>query len=193
LQPKPNRTVEARFPKIIGAGKKIKIGLATVPLFLYQIIFMNYFLPIHNILRWAVLLFGLWALLNALTGVFSKRNYSGSDNKIGLFFMICCDIQLLIGLILYFNNSWFDQLKNNTSVVMKTGALRFFAMEHSLMMIIAWLLVHLGRSMVKRSDIDAQKHKRSLIYFGIALVIILAMIPWPFKQAGIARQLFPQF
>ena len=76
---------------------------------------------------------------------------------------------------------------------MKTGALRFFAVEHALMMIIAWLLVHIGHSMVKRSDIDAQKHKRSLIYFGIAIVIILSMIPWPFKQAGIARQLFPQF
>jgi hypothetical protein len=142
---------------------------------------MNYTIIVHNILRWAVLLFGLWTLINALTGVFSKRNYTSSDNKANLFFMISCDIQLLVGLILYFSNSWFDNLKVNTS------------MEHSLMMIIAWLLVHIGRSMVKRSDIDAQKHKRSLIYFGIALAIILAMIPWPFRQVGIARQLFPQF
>lgn len=156
---------------------------------------MNYFLPIHNILRWAVLLFGLWAVLKALSGVFSKRNYNGSDNKVGLFFMISCDIQLLIGLILYFNNSWFESLKTHTREVMKNenGFSRFFSMEHSLMMIIAWLLVHIGRSMVKRSDIDAQKHKRSLIYFGITMIIILLMIPWPFKQPGIARQWFPQF
>lgn len=153
---------------------------------------MNYILPIHNILRWAVLLFGLWTLVNALTGVISKRNYGGADNKANLFFMICCDIQLLIGLILYFNNSWFNQLKSNAGEVMKNGTLRFFAMEHALMMIIAWLLVHLGRSMVKRTDIDAQKHKRSLIYFGIALLIILAMIPWPFR-AEIARPLLRGF
>ena len=76
---------------------------------------------------------------------------------------------------------------------MKNGAMRFFAMEHALMMIIAWLLVHVGRSMVKRADTDAQKHKRSLIFYGIALLIILAMIPWPFRQAGIGRQWFPQF
>jgi hypothetical protein len=158
-----------------------------------QTIFMNYTVIVHNILRWAVLFFGLWTLINALTGVFNKRNYNSGDNKANLFFMISCDIQLLIGLILYFSNSWFDNLKANTSVVMKDAALRFFSMEHSLMMIIAWLLVHIGRSMIKRSTIDAQKHKRSLIYFGIALVIILAMIPWPFRQVGIARQLFPQF
>jgi hypothetical protein len=154
---------------------------------------MNYTVIVHNILRWAVLLFGLWVLINALTGVFSKRNYTSSDNKANLFFMISCDIQLLLGLVLYFGNSWFDNLKSNTAEVMKNAGMRFFSMEHSLMMIIAWLLVHIGRSMVKRSTIDAQKHKRSLIYFGIALAIILAMTPWPFRQAGIARQWFPQF
>jgi uncharacterized membrane protein YphA (DoxX/SURF4 family) len=71
--------------------------------------------------------------------------------------------------------------------------MRFFAMEHALMMIIAWLLVHVGRSMVKRADTDAQKHKRTLVFFGIALLIILAMIPWPFRATGIGRQWFPQF
>jgi uncharacterized membrane protein YphA (DoxX/SURF4 family) len=154
---------------------------------------MDYFKLAHNLLRWAVLLFGLWAVISALTGVLSKKNYRSADNKANLFFMISCDIQLLIGLLVYFNNSWFESLKSNTAQVMKTTALRFFSIEHSLMMIIAWLLVHIGRSMVKRSDTDAQKYKRSLIYFGIALVIILAMIPWPFRQAGIARQWFPQF
>jgi hypothetical protein len=154
---------------------------------------MNYILPIHNILRWAVLLFCIWTLINALTGVFTKRNYTAADNKANLFFMISCDIQLLLGLVLYFNGMWFDRVKSNMGEVMKNSAERFFAVEHALMMIIAWLLVHVGRSMVKRSDIDAQKHKRSLIYFGIAILLILAMIPWPFKQAGIARQLFPQF
>jgi len=154
---------------------------------------MNYFLLSHNILRWAVLLFGLWTLFNAITGVLRKRNYSASDNRTNLFFMISCDIQLLIGLVLYFNNMWFDRVKSSMGEVMKNSTERFFAVEHALMMIIAWLLVHIGRSMVKRSAIDTQKHKRSLIYFGLAIVLILAMIPWPFRQAGIARQWLPQF
>jgi len=139
------------------------------------------------------LLFGVWTLFNALTGVIGKRNYTATDNKANLFFMISCDIQLLVGLILYFNGAWFELLKTSAKAVMQNAVPRFFAVEHALMMIIAWLLVHVGRSMVKRSDSDAQKHKRSLIYFGLAIVIILAMIPWPFRQPGIARQWFPQF
>ena len=178
---------------LFACGKNPPFPLQALPLFLCQIIFMNYTLIIHNILRWAVLLFGLWTLINALTGVLNKRNYYGADNKASLFFMISCDVQLLLGLILYFNNAWFDKLKTNTAEVMKDGVQRFFAMEHALMMIIAWLLVHIGRSMVKRSDTDVQKHKRSLIFFGLAIVIIIAMIPWPFRQVGIARQWFPQF
>ena len=154
---------------------------------------MNHVLLTHNILRWAVLLFGLWTLLNALTGVLSKRSYTGRDNKVNLFFMISCDIQLLLGLILYFNNGWFDMLKTNAKEVMKDGTTRFFALEHFLMMIIAWLLVHVGRSMVKRADTDTKKHRKSLLFFGLAIVLILAMIPWPFRQMGIAREWFPKF
>ena len=152
---------------------------------------MQIVLVIHNLLRWAVLIFGLWTLLNALTGVFSKRKYTSADNRSNLFFMISCDIQLLVGLILYFNNSWFDRLKdlgNN----MKEPALRFFTMEHMLMMIIAWILVHVGRASVKRAGTDTAKHKRMLIFFGIAILLILAAIPWPFREA-ISRPYFRLF
>ncbi len=107
--------------------------------------------------------------------------------------MISCDIQLSLGLILYFTGMWFEKVKIGMGEVMKDPTERYFAVEHALMMIIAWLLVHIGRSMVKRANNDALKYKRTLIYFGTALLIILLMIPWPFRPEGIARQLFPQF
>ena len=154
---------------------------------------MNYTLVIHSILRWAVLLFGLWAMWNALWGVLSKKSYTPTDNRVSLLFMISCDIQLLIGLILYFNGMWFNMLKDQTKEVMHDATNRFFAMEHALMMVIAWLLVHMARSMVKRAGTDPKKHRLSLIGFGLAILIILAMVPWPFRQPGIARQLIPQF
>jgi hypothetical protein len=154
---------------------------------------MTYVLYAHNILRWGVLLFGLWTVLNALTGVLAKRRYNNNDNRSNLLFMVFCDIQLLIGLVLYFNGAWFTMIKTDAKEVMKDSAMRFFAVEHILMMVIAWLLVHVGRSMVKRCNNDAKKHKKMLVYFGLAFIIILAMIPWPFRSPGIGRALFPQF
>jgi hypothetical protein len=145
----------------------------------------------HNLLRWAVMLFGLWTLFSAISGVISRRNYTVSDGRSNFFFMLSCDIQLLLGLILYFVNSWFDRLKdlgNN----MKEANTRFFTMEHALLMIIAWILVHVGRVSVKRATTASSKHKRSLLFFGLAILLILAAIPWPFREA-IARPLYRWF
>ena len=152
---------------------------------------MQIVLILHSLFRWAVLLFGFWTLLNAITGFFGKRTYTAGDNRSNLLFMVSCDIQLLIGLILYFTNGWFDRLKdlgNN----MKDPANRFFTMEHMSLLIVAWVLVHIGRSAVKRADTDAAKHKKMLIFFGIALLLILVSIPWPFRQV-IERPYFRWF
>jgi len=95
--------------------------------------------------------------------------------------MISCDIQLLIGLVLYYSNGWFDRLKdlgNN----MKDPINRFFTMEHTTLLIIAWILVHIGRAKVKTAQTDSAKHKRMLIFFGIAFLLIVISIPWPFRQ-----------
>ena len=78
---------------------------------------------LHNFLRWAVILFGLLTLINALTGVLKKRPFTKSDNTSNLFFMISCDLQLVIGLMLYFGNGWFDKLKNFAHfIVIKNGS-----------------------------------------------------------------------
>ncbi|HMO63245.1 MAG TPA: hypothetical protein PKC39_14265 [Ferruginibacter sp.] len=152
---------------------------------------MQFVLSLHNLLRWAVLLFGLWTLINALTGVMGKRAYTAADNRSNLFFMISCDIQLLLGLILYFGNDWLDKLKNFSQYKSDAYA-RFFSLEHMSMMLLAWVLVHIGRSAVKKAGTDAAKHKKMLLFFGLAILLILASIPWPFREA-IAKPLLRGF
>jgi hypothetical protein len=142
---------------------------------------MQAILVFHSLVRWFIIFFGLWTVLNALTGVFGKRAYTPSDNRTNLFFMISCDIQLIIGLILYFAGPWLDKLKdlgNN----MKDPYNRFFTMEHAVMMLTAWVLVHVGRTAVKKTDGDLAKHKRSLIFFGLVMLLIIAAVPWPFRE-----------
>ena len=143
---------------------------------------MQLVLVLHNLLRWAVLLFGSWTLVNSLIGYFGKKNYTANDNRSNLFFMISCDIQLLIGLILYVNNGWFDRLKH-MGENMKDPYTRFFTIEHLTLMLLAWILVHIGRATVKRANTDGAKHKKMLIFFGLAMVLIVASIPWPFREA----------
>jgi hypothetical protein len=150
---------------------------------------MQIIAAIHNIIRWAVLLFGVLTVLNAFTGTIKKRVFTESDNKSNLLFMISCDIQLLLGLLLFFGNSWMSRMSNLKTDV----SVRFFSMEHAAIMIIAWIFVHAGRVAVKKATTDAAKHKRMLIFFGLALLLILVSIPWPFRQPGISRGLLPNF
>jgi len=56
-------------------------------------------------------------------------------------------------------------------------------------MIIAWILVHVGRVLVKKAFTSKAKYKKSLIFFGIALLLILIATPWPFRDA-VARPWF---
>lgn len=141
---------------------------------------------IHSLLRWAILLTGVWAVFRAWQGVSGKTAFTGADNKAGLFFMISFDLQLLAGLLLYFVTSDFGMkaFQASGSEVMKNGVLRFYAVEHITMAAIAFVLVHMGRAKVKKAATDALKHKKALIFFGITLILVLLLTPWPFREAG---------
>lgn len=138
---------------------------------------------VHSFLRWAILLAGLWAVIRSLKGVTGKTPFTAADSKAGLFFMIFCDLQLVVGLILFFMSPLSQAGISNMGGAMKDPVLRFFTVEHETMAIIAIALVHIGKSKIKKAATDAQKHKLGLIFFGLAFVVILALIPWPFREA----------
>ncbi len=141
---------------------------------------MQALLVFHNLLRWLILIFGIWTVIGFLSGLIGKRNYTSSDDRSNFLFMLSMDVQFVLGLILYFLGSWFDRLKNMGDT-MKDASLRFFTVEHAFVMILAWILVHVGRVSVKKATTPAGKFRRGLVFFGISLVLILIAIPWPFK------------
>jgi hypothetical protein len=70
--------------------------------------------------------------------------------------------------------------------------IRFFGMEHITMMLIAVVLITIGSMKAKRQPIDKQRFKTMAIWFTIALIIILASIPWQFSPL-ISRPYFRSF
>jgi hypothetical protein len=67
---------------------------------------------------------------------------------------------------------------------MANSALRFWAVEHIFGMFVAMVLTHVGRARVRRVSNDVKKHKVAAIFFTLALLTILASIPWPGTVAG---------
>lgn len=149
-------------------------------------------LDLHNLMRWLVLLFAILTIFSSLSGMTSGKTFTTRNKKIALFLMICCDIQLLVGLALYFLGPWGIKNIQNQGManVMKDSASRFFGIEHAFGMLVAIILVHIGYANAKKNIADSTKFKRLFWYTMIALLIIIITIPWPFREA-VARPLFP--
>lgn len=140
---------------------------------------------LHNLLRWVILILLLLSIFKAYTGWKGNKVFSASDKKTWLFTMIASHITLLLGLY-----QWFMFASVEGVSVMKDPYLRFFKMEHPVSMILAILFITLGHGMAKKNVEDAVKYKKAFRYFLLALVLILVMVPWPYK-AAVARPLFP--
>ena len=76
----------------------------------------------------------------------------------------------------------------NFSEIMKNSYQRFFFLEHPVGMLIAIILLHIGKAQGRKAISDRAKHKRTLIFYFLALLIILATIPWPFLAKGAGSQ-----
>jgi uncharacterized BrkB/YihY/UPF0761 family membrane protein len=61
----------------------------------------NFLQKFHSGWAYLALLLLLVAVVNAIIGVTSKKEFTGKDRKIALFALIGTHTQLLIGLILY--------------------------------------------------------------------------------------------
>ena len=123
---------------------------------------------------------GLAAVIRAFSGSRSERPWDSTDSRAGLWFIIALDLQLLLGLLLYARLSPITQIAFlDFAGAMRNSTLRFWAVEHGLGMIVAVVLAHVGRVRVRRAANDAQRHSYALLFFAIALLAIVASIPWP--------------
>lgn len=142
-------------------------------------------LAFHNIVRWVVLISGLLAVGKAIIGWVGKKNWTDMDNQLGLIFTISLDVQMLLGLLLYFVLSPITtKALSDFGAAMADAGARFWAVEHIFTMIVAVALAHIGRSRAKKASSTISKHQQAAIFFTIAILAILTAIPW-------ARPLFP--
>lgn len=146
-------------------------------------------LLLHSVGRWIVLLLLVVAVFRSLTA--GNRNYTASDQKVGLFLTIAADLMLVIGLILYFaGNFGYTQLSGGMGTAMKNGVSRYWGVEHQLGMLVAIILMHIGKAQGKKNLPHSAKHRRTAIYYVLALIIIIISIPWPFREVGAGRGWF---
>lgn len=139
---------------------------------------MSGLLHAHSGLRWIVLILLVVAIFNA----FSKKSageYKEGDRKLNLFAMIAFHTQFLIGWVMYFMSTKVQFFEG----WMKESMYRFFGMEHALLMVVSFVLITIGHSKSKKENTSRGKFNVIATFYTIALILILAGIPWPFRTA----------
>jgi membrane protein DedA with SNARE-associated domain len=142
---------------------------------------MNFILHAHSGLRWVALILIIFAIVNA----FRKKGvsiYEKKDKMLNLFAMISLHTQLLLGFILYFTSG----KVSFTAGWMKNATTRFFGMEHVLLMIAAIVVITIGRKKAEKAEAPFTKHQLISKWYIIGLLLLLAGIPWPFRNLGSA-------
>ena len=139
----------------------------------------------HSFVRWIMLILLVATILRSYNGWKSKRTFTATDKKFTLFTLIFSHVQLLIGFLLYMVSPAVQMALADMAATMKDKTLRFWAVEHISMMLVAIVIITIGYSLAKRSTNDADRFRKIFIYFLISLVLILISIPWPFTQMGI--------
>lgn len=137
----------------------------------------NFIQKFHSGWAYLALLLLVVAVINAVIGITSKKEFTAKDRKIALFGLIATHIQLVVGLILYFvSEVGFKAF--STEGAMKIPALRLTMLEHPLINIIAITLITIGWSKHKKATSSEAKFKSIAVFFGLGLLLILSRIPW---------------
>lgn len=137
-------------------------------------------LILHSAWRWVVLISGFATVVTAVMRLSEKQPWAPTGPALGRFFGIAVDIQVLMGAALYLT------LSPLTTLAMRPGGMKlppnsqayFFVVVHPLIMIVAFIGVHVAAVLVRRARSDAGHQRREIIFYGITLLIVLAGVPW---------------
>ena len=123
----------------------------------------------HSGFRWLVVIFLIIAILKSFMAMKNKQAFTKSDNLIALLLLSFTHLQFVIGLAIYFMGGKLAFL----AASMKISEARFWSLEHGLLMILAIILITIGRVKSKKAATDELKHKKGLVFYSIAFLIIL--------------------
>lgn len=149
-------------------------------------------LAFHSFARWLVVMSLIVAVFYAYRGWLSNRPYTRIDDSVRHWTATIALVQFALGLWLYFISPIVDYFLHNFKNAVHQGEMRFFGMEHSLMMTTAVAVITIGSLRARRKGTDRQKFKTMAIWFTIGLLIVLSSIPWTFWPF-VRRPLFRAF
>jgi hypothetical protein len=131
---------------------------------------MDWLIEVHSVFRWVVLLVAATAITPAVLSALGRREWDALSDRAAFFFTLAMDLQLLIGLILWFIESRWSSSDTALSWL------------HPLAMIAAVGLAHVGRVRADKATDSADRGRQAAVFFAASLLVVIIAIPlyaWP--------------
>lgn len=138
----------------------------------------TWILASHNAVRWLVVLTGVWAVIRVWRGWMSRAPWTAADLNVGRLFVNAISLQFVLGLLLYATSPLIRQGMADMGTAMRTAGIRYFMVEHVLMMLISIAFAHIGLAKVKKAASDSARFQAATIWWGISVASVLGFIPW---------------
>jgi hypothetical protein len=136
-------------------------------------------LAFHSLLRWVVLAAAFAAIFVAFSGWSGTKPADANLRKFSLIFVIAMDIELLVGLLLFFGASPVTRAAMaNLAEAMKQHEARFFTVEHTVLMLLAVVCAHVGGALSRKGRTDLMKYRGAAMAYTVSLLLMLGGIPW---------------
>lgn len=136
---------------------------------------------LHSIVRWLLLIALLLAIYMAYKGNRYNAVFSKQANALRHWTATIAHIQLMIGMIVYTQSPIIKYLWKNIQQATQNKDSLFFGLIHIGLMLAAIVVITIGSASAKRKMSDKEKFKTLLVWFTVALFIIIVAIPWPFS------------
>jgi uncharacterized membrane protein YozB (DUF420 family) len=127
----------------------------------------------HIFVSTVFIVIAIIVLVRSLRGWRQNTLYTKLDSNISVIFLIFLYVQLILGVLLYFVLGDKSGGASSLEEAAKQMSIRFWALEHFVIMIFALFLSQLGWVFIRKSKLDLNKHKNTLFYFGISILLII--------------------
>ncbi len=134
---------------------------------------------LHSFFRWLVLASLFFAIFRSVQGYWLKSVFTKSDDTLRHLTATIAHIQLMLGILIYTQSPTVHYFSAHP--IKDFNEAVFFGLLHISLMLLSIIILTIGSAKAKRKPTDLEKFKTMMVWFSIALVIILIAIPWPFS------------
>ena len=129
----------------------------------------NGLLHAHSGFRWIALIMVIVLVVNSIMGYKSGKKFGQLDHKLAIFGMSAMHLQAVFGFVLFF----LSPKVQFSGASMSDSFLRFFLVEHPMLMLLAVVLATVGHVKAKKETEDSKKFKKLALFYGVALLLII--------------------